>query len=117
MRKTIAALALSTAAAGSLLLAGSAHAATTRAAGPAERPWLPGYDCISGFVLRNFPPTVIGRECAAVNGAPEGGPVEGPVRISILRDGQTWICRFANADNYPDSVLGHECFPEGEGPF
>lgn len=117
MRKTVAALALSAAAAGSMMLAGSAHAATT--ARPAERSDLPGYECLfRGPAPTIWPPIINGRFCAAVNGAPEGGFVRGPVRISIREEeGRAWICRHANAENYPESVVGHECFPEEEGPF
>lgn len=116
MRKTVAALALS-AAAGSLMLAGSAHAATT--ARPADRFDIPGYDCLfRGPAPAIFPPMINGRLCAAVNGAPEGGFVPGPVKISIRHDeGRAWICHHADAENYPHSVMGRDCFPEGEGPF
>lgn len=116
MRKTVAALALSAAAAGSLMLAGSAHAATT--ARPGDREDLPGYDCLfRGPAPAIWPPMINGRLCAAVNGAPEGGFARGPVRIWIREERRAWICGHVNAENYPESVLGRECFPEEEGPF
>lgn len=117
MRKTVAALALSAATAGSLLLAGPAHAAAARTAHPAPAPDLPGYNCTFGLNLRIFPPVVVGEDCVAVNGAPQSGSGYGPITISFQQDGQLWICRAANADNYPNSVMGQDCSREGETPF
>lgn len=116
MRKTIAALALSAAAAGSLMLAVPAHAASMTP-GPADGPALPGYECALLAPAPPIPvPMINGRECAAVNGAPEGGIAPGPVKISNPMEGMTWICRWADAEQYPESVMGRDCFPEGMQP-
>jgi hypothetical protein len=118
MRIPVAALALSAAAASSLLLAGPAHAATNAAAAPAD---IPTYNCqYPGPVPPIFPPWVNGRDCTPGNSSTLPFPVgyvPGPVRISIGGDQSPWICDSADAGNFPSSALGRNCYPENQGPW
>ena len=111
MRIPAIALAAAATAAASLLFMTPAHAATTKAAAPAD---LPTYTCVlNGPRPPIYPALVNGIDCQASNGAPTQGPVQGPVKFTFLTEEPNWICEYADASNYPERVLGQRCYLEG----
>lgn len=104
MRIPASALAAASAVATSLLTMTPAHAAAAKPAAVADPTT---YSCQHVVATRSIPAFVIGHDCIAPGGTPQG-----QARIIDAQSGPAWICRDSDASGFPDVVRGVECYPE-----
>jgi hypothetical protein len=114
-RRTLAGLALAvSAAAAGLFAAVPANAAPTM---PAAAD-LPTYTCARWMPAPLvYPFMVVAGDCQATNGAPQDGPLGGPVTVILPQgpgqiDTATWVCRYTEASNEDGQivrVIGRDC--------